>query len=205
MDMCTWLLLGRPAQVLRLYEGGRDPDYPDVRVMLAAACLAMGQDRRALRLVHRLVDIPVPRGAALSGLIAAVAAARLGQPDRARLLADQAVRLIDEVGLLSAVRYLTAESQQVLLRLVEPELMDRVRAWCELQGSIQGAADAPALTAREREILSALGHDLSVEEIAHELGVSRNTVKTLISRLYRKLGVNSREAANEVATQLRLV
>lgn len=52
------------------------------------------------------------------------------------------------------------------------------------------------LTDREREVLTLLAEDLSQQQIAAELGVSINTVKTHARTIYRKLGVaNRREAA----------
>lgn len=129
----------------------------------------------------------------------------MNQPVRAAYHADRAVRLVDHVGLLSAVRYLTAESQGILLEVLDDDLRTRVRSWCDQQGCIGGAQQAPVLTPRERQILMALCHDRTAPQIAEDLGVSVNTVKTLTRRLYRKLGVGSRHAAAELAIQLRLV
>jgi DNA-binding CsgD family transcriptional regulator len=42
-------------------------------------------------------------------------------------------------------------------------------------------------------------------EIAQELVVSRNTIKTQVSSIYRKLGVNRRAEASAVARQLQLL
>jgi DNA-binding NarL/FixJ family response regulator len=57
------------------------------------------------------------------------------------------------------------------------------------------------LTARESEVLALLARGLSRRDIAHELGVSAETVKTHLERLYRRLGVTDRTDA--VATGLR--
>ncbi|MBM9433954.1 LuxR C-terminal-related transcriptional regulator [Flaviflexus equikiangi] len=51
------------------------------------------------------------------------------------------------------------------------------------------------LTGREFEILRKLAQDKSQKEIANEIFVSSNTLKTHIKAIYRKLGVSSREAA----------
>jgi LuxR family transcriptional regulator, maltose regulon positive regulatory protein len=53
------------------------------------------------------------------------------------------------------------------------------------------------LTERERVILSMLRRSLSVSEIARELFLSPNTVKTHKRAIYRKLGVRSRQEAIE--------
>lgn len=52
-----------------------------------------------------------------------------------------------------------------------------------------------ALTRRERAVLHLLRGSLTLPEIARELGVSINTVKSQTRQVYRKLGVNSRAEA----------
>ena len=52
-----------------------------------------------------------------------------------------------------------------------------------------------ALSERELEVLRLLVTDLSIRDIGDRLYVSRNTVKSHIGRLYRKLNVSSRSAA----------
>jgi LuxR family transcriptional regulator, maltose regulon positive regulatory protein len=53
------------------------------------------------------------------------------------------------------------------------------------------------LTEREVEVLRLLGEPLSLREIGQQLGLSRNTVKTHVQAIYRKLGVSTRHAAVE--------
>ena len=57
------------------------------------------------------------------------------------------------------------------------------------------------LTEREQAVLSLLRKSLSVSEIARELYLSGNTVKTHKRAIYRKLGVSSREEAIERAPE----
>ena len=62
------------------------------------------------------------------------------------------------------------------------------------------------LTERERDVLRFLPSRLTVREIADELYISVNTLKFHLRAIYRKLGVNSRAEAAEVArtmTELR--
>ena len=61
------------------------------------------------------------------------------------------------------------------------------------------------VTKREEEILAALVRGLTGEEIATELHLSIATVKTHISSLYRKLGVNNRTRAIQVARELTII
>ncbi|MGI9614589.1 MAG: LuxR C-terminal-related transcriptional regulator, partial [Acidimicrobiales bacterium] len=60
---------------------------------------------------------------------------------------------------------------------------------------VEGAAAGAALTEREVEVLRLLDSELSRREIAGNLFLAHNTVKTYIQRLYQKLGVSSRPAA----------
>ncbi len=61
---------------------------------------------------------------------------------------------------------------------------------------------AYALTRREEQVLGLLAAHASVQEIAAAMFISRNTVKTHLRYLYRKLGVSNRAGALEVADRL---
>jgi LuxR family maltose regulon positive regulatory protein len=61
------------------------------------------------------------------------------------------------------------------------------------------------LSERELDVLRLLGTDLDGPEIARELTVSLNTVRTHIKNLYSKLGVNNRRAAVTRAEELQLL
>ncbi|HEY3438705.1 MAG TPA: LuxR C-terminal-related transcriptional regulator [Actinotalea sp.] len=63
---------------------------------------------------------------------------------------------------------------------------------------------AEPLTRRERVILSNLDTDITLEEIASRLFVTRNTVKSQVRSVYRKLGVSTRADAVECARQFGL-
>jgi LuxR family maltose regulon positive regulatory protein len=60
------------------------------------------------------------------------------------------------------------------------------------------------LSARELDVLRLLGTDLDGPEIARELVVSLNTVRTHTKNIYAKLGVNNRRAAVRRARELDL-
>ncbi|MGI9529994.1 MAG: response regulator transcription factor, partial [Acidimicrobiia bacterium] len=68
-----------------------------------------------------------------------------------------------------------------------------------------GTVYVDPLTNRELEVLRLLRSDLSLREIAQELYVSHNTVKSYTQSIYRKLGVTSRSAALETASSIDLL
>jgi DNA-binding NarL/FixJ family response regulator len=60
-------------------------------------------------------------------------------------------------------------------------------------GSPAGQADE--LSAREREVLALLAKGYLIKEIADQLGISFDTVRTYIRRIYEKMHVHSRSQA----------
>ena len=61
------------------------------------------------------------------------------------------------------------------------------------------------LSPQEMRVLRLLVQHHSNAEIAHELVVSINTIRTQVQSIYRKLGVHKRSAASEVARDLQLL
>ena len=75
-----------------------------------------------------------------------------------------------------------------------------------LSKTLQGENGAATeLTAREREILTAVARGLSNKAISEEFWVTEQTVKFHLSNVYRKLGVPSRTAAVRYAHEHGLV
>lgn len=83
---------------------------------------------------------------------------------------------------------------------------------------VTGSADVPSagvkepvgelvegLSGRERDVLRRLARMMTTEEIAADLYVSVNTVKTHLKNVYRKLDVNRRADAVRRARALRLL
>ena len=64
---------------------------------------------------------------------------------------------------------------------------------------------AEPLTAREAAVLRLLPGTLPLHEIGQELGVSKNTVKSQVQAVYRKLGVSCRRDAIERGRELNLL
>jgi LuxR family maltose regulon positive regulatory protein len=79
-----------------------------------------------------------------------------------------------------------------------------------MSGSPEGTPIAPTplverLTEREQVVLRYMASTLSVAEIARELYVSINTIKTHQRMIYRKLGASGRRDAVHRARQLKLL
>ncbi len=69
----------------------------------------------------------------------------------------------------------------------------------------EAALNSLGITPREYAVLERLARGRSNKEIANELHVSPNTVKTHVSRLYEKLSVNQRVQAVQKAKDLQLI
>ena len=69
----------------------------------------------------------------------------------------------------------------------------------------EAAIQSFGLTRRERAVLDCLMTGQSNKEIARSLGVSPNTIKSHISNLFSKLGVERRADAVNLARDLNLV
>lgn len=69
----------------------------------------------------------------------------------------------------------------------------------------EAAIQSLGLSPREVEILAALASGQSNKELARKFGISPNTVKTHVTRIYDKLGVQRRVQAIEQARLLALI
>ena len=69
----------------------------------------------------------------------------------------------------------------------------------------EAAIRSLGLTAREAEILALLASGQSNKEMARALGISPNTIKTHVARVYEKLDVPNRVLALDKARALALI
>ncbi len=144
-----------------------------------------------------------------------------GQPERARIALGQALSLAEPEGLRRPFR----EAPTAVRRLLEAdsELTDR-NAWLgsaiDAHRKILSSVSSPVavathppplepyiepLTAKETEVLGHLSDLLTTEEIATEMFVSVNTVRTHIRNILRKLAVSRRNEAVRRARALSLI
>jgi len=144
--------------------------------LLDQALQVLGNDSYMVQNVHAMVEL------------AGVRHAR-GDLDGARAVLDEARRLITtfaDPGMLGS-------------------LLDRTEGALGRPSSRRRPSAADALTDREQVVLRLLATTLSQPEIAQELYVSVNTIRTHIQGIYRKLGAASRQEAIAIARERELL
>jgi LuxR family maltose regulon positive regulatory protein len=111
-------------------------------------------------------------------------------------------------GDLSTARHLLREMDDIMLHRPDlGALVDQVTALRGLlTSSTQGEpGGGPPLTAAELRLLPYLQTHLTLAEIGERLFISRNTVGSEVTSIYRKLGVSSRTEAVRQATAIGLL
>ncbi len=95
--------------------------------------------------------------------------------------------------LIKCIQAVTTGGLWLPRRLME-QMLNQLRPYLLSQSG--GVSD---LTRREKQILNFLFHGLSNLEIADQLHIAESTVKTHLYKLYKKLNVNNRKEAIQVA------
>jgi LuxR family maltose regulon positive regulatory protein len=155
-------------------QGDRTHSVIEILVLQALALQMQGDIRRALVPLERALTWAEPRGY---------------------------VRRFADEGALMAVLLKEAAQRGIASNHVRHLLA----AFGQPEGRMPlEPALAEPLSERELEVLRLLGTDLSGPEIARELMVSLNTVRTHTKNIFAKLGVNTRRAAVRRAVDLAL-
>jgi len=145
----------------------------------------------------------IERGAELSrGGVAAVetAYALLSQAEAAQLAGDR-----------GSATALAGEARGIVERCADPGILIEMlaRTGRRLHLAQRPRSERPEardeMTERELAVLQLLPSELSQREIAAALYLSLNTIKTHVKSIYRKLGVDARDAAVDRARQLDLI
>jgi LuxR family transcriptional regulator, maltose regulon positive regulatory protein len=196
--------------------GDQARDSGEILIALAELRLAQGDPHAATAALapvlggsSRLVWPPM---LAQAFLLQAIADEALGEHDAASAALERALDQAEPDGVLTL--FLLHPAPELLERhanygTAHPSLLAGVRALLTGQvptASLPGPEPLPELLrASEIRVLRFLPTSLSVPEIARELSVSTNTVKTHLRNLYAKLGAHRRAEAVDRARALGLL
>ncbi|MER5914791.1 LuxR C-terminal-related transcriptional regulator [Streptomyces sp. NPDC001982] len=204
---------GDPEAAVKLLEPALD-HRPARAVAAAGARLAAGDAKEA----HELLDglpAPLPGGPALTvpaTLVRAEAADRAGDTATARRLVARALSHAHRERLrrpfLDAGPWIRplldgAPAEEMALDWLDTSPRTPGRRTHDEER--EPAPLVEEVSPRERDVLRRLALLMSTEEIAADLYVSVNTVKTHLKSIYRKLSVNRRSDAVRRARELRLL
>ncbi|MGH8631146.1 MAG: LuxR C-terminal-related transcriptional regulator, partial [Burkholderiales bacterium] len=173
---------------LKLLEGWRGGAHADGRTrseleilgLMALAYAAQGNTPRAEQALTRALTLGEPRGYRRIFL------------DEGERLAPLLRALIPQLKKRPVAAYAAS-----LLRDLEPRRL--------APGQPPSSPLLEPLSAQEQRVLRLLVAGLSNPEIARELVVSTNTIKTQVKSIYRKLDVTTREQARQAARELKLL
>jgi LuxR family maltose regulon positive regulatory protein len=206
----------QPTSAIRkhLEEGG--PLSGGEAVALARLQLAEGDPAGSAATVGLCLDGTAPAGflmvPAEAWLVDALASDALADHDRAATSLERALSLAEHGGLRRSFLDAGAPARSLLARYRQ-----RVpTSWSYLDELLQASAEAARvtvaapkliehLTEREHTVLRYLPSLMTYEEIASDLYVSLNTVKTHAYGIFRKLGVTGRREAVRSARELHLL
>jgi NarL family two-component system response regulator LiaR len=163
---------------------------------------------RQLRPDVVLMDLLMP---VMDG-IAATAAIRHELPDTEVLALTSVLEDASVVGAVraGAIGYLLKDTQaDALCQAIKSAAAGQVQLTPRAAARLMQAVSAPEspedLTERETEVLRLLAQGQSNKQIAHDLRISEKTVKTHVSNILGKLGVQSRTQATLYAIRIGLV
>jgi LuxR family maltose regulon positive regulatory protein len=159
-------------------DGGRNANAGQILFLMAQARNSMGNPEGALQALSEALELTEPGG-------------------YIRAYLDEGLEM-HELLREAASRDISPEYVRTLLAAFEVEGMDETP-------SISPALLPEPLTDRELQILRLLATDLSGPEIANELSVSENTMRTHTRSIYGKLDAHSRRQALSIAEDLELI
>ncbi len=166
-----------------------------------------GMSEKARAVAARLLSLTEAEGHIRVYLDARVAMKQVLQSLLNATHDEEHVSSVSRSYVLTLLRAFEQEERKTALRINgSPFFSQKQEA---LQQPPGPASSTPALmeplTSQERRVLRLLAEGLSNQEIAQELIVSLNTVKTHVKNLYSKLHVNSRTQASALARDLQLL
>jgi two-component system, NarL family, response regulator LiaR len=169
---------------------------------------------QALHLAKELTPDVVVMDLLMPGIdgIAATAAIRRALPETEVLALTSVLEDASVVGAVraGAIGYLLKDTQaEALCQAIKAAAAGQVQLTPKAAARLMQAISAPespeALTERETEVLRRLSQGYSNKQIAHSLNNTEKTIKTHVSRILSKLGVQSRTQATLYAIRTGLV
>jgi LuxR family maltose regulon positive regulatory protein len=212
----TLVRLGETGRVEQAVAGLGQPGRGEIRNAIAALRLAQGDPQAATRELAPVLTGAAPvtnRGwMSQAFLLEAIARDALGDQVTAGQALEHALDLAEPDGAVLA--FLLHPAPELLSRhaghgtahaALIAEILDLIAG--NKPVAPRGEPDRPRepLSASEARILRFLPTNLSAPEIAGQLSVSVNTIRTHMRHLYEKLGVHSRTGAVEQARALGLL
>ena len=211
--------------------GEEDRDRDEIRIAAAELRLAQGDPQAALAALAPIQEAPVAEGyrgfwRARADMLEALARDALGDPDAADAAIERALDLSEHSGDLTPFLLYPAAGlleRHARHRTAHAALAAEIRGLLAEPGGHGGMASPhergglggspPRLTeplleplsGSEVRVLRYLPTNLSAPEIARELSVSPNTIKTHIRHLYAKFGTHHRAEAVDFARALGLL
>jgi DNA-binding NarL/FixJ family response regulator len=88
---------------------------------------------------------------------------------------------------------------------LSPAISQRMLSYFSANDVRQATPMNNPLSEREQQVLMHIAQGMSLNMVAEQLGVTRNTVATQVKSIYRKLSISSRAEAATVAAQLGLI
>ena len=179
---------------------------------VARVHLLLGDPTSAAAIRAGIAPAAHVRGRVTAAVLDALLAAASGDEDRASEHIEDALAAAAPWSLRRPLLTDSAPLQPLLQRRIESgsvvpafalDLLERISGASPTHTEVRRALIDP-LTDRERTVLRYLTSSLSTAEIATELYLSINTVKTHQRTLYRKLDARGRRDAVHRARQLRL-
>ncbi len=209
------ILLGRPHAALRLLRGYRAGDFATLTaVPCARAHLALEDLRSAQDCVRGALATASPQAGRVTLVDALLCGAQIAQlsddPGRALEMLIRAIEIARGEIILPFMRLqdvfagLLARHPAIATRWPVPRMGPQTEPGVESVPVL--TADLPdPLTQRELTVLHLLATSMSIMEIADELCLSVNTVKSHLAAIYRKLPASRRRDAVLRARQLELM
>ena len=209
---------GEPERALRGLEQLRSPEWPLAAVVAASAHAELAEEEAVAEYLDQPYEAHMPVHVQVSRLLVQGLHESRGRAGaRARVAVERSLRLAAKERLRRPFRDASPGVQRLLAG--DPRLFLQHPWVSNGEGSpAQVTADGVStrvhhpggilvepLTAKELEVLGHLDGLLTTEEIASEMFVSVNTVKTHVRNILRKLNASRRNEAVRTARELHLL